>query len=227
MMHMATVTQEVLSLQDFANKKEKVTVETIEAPHGKRFFFFVKRLFDIAVSAVLLIVLLAPMLLLSAMVAVDTRANPIYRQVRLGKDEKPFVLLKFRSMRKDAEKDGAQWAAQDDPRVTSFGKVLRCFRIDELPQLLNILVGDMSFVGPRPERPEFYDVFDTYIEGYRQRMYVLPGLTGHAQVNGGYELQPEEKIIFDIEYIRNCSCGFDARCLLRTFATVFFSRGAR
>ncbi|MBQ3356281.1 MAG: sugar transferase [Oscillospiraceae bacterium] len=224
---MAATTQEIRFLQDFANKKEKITVETIEAPKGKRLYFFAKRVFDIVLSAVLLIVLLIPMLLLSAVVAIETRANPIYRQVRLGKDGKPFVLLKFRSMRKDAEKDGAQWAAQDDPRITRFGKVLRGFRIDELPQLLNILVGDMSFVGPRPERPEFYDVFDTYIDGYRQRMYVLPGLTGHAQVNGGYELQPEEKILYDIEYIKNCSCGFDIRCLLRTVATVFFSKGAR
>lgn len=224
---MATVTQEILSLQDFTNKKEKISVEKIEAPQGKRLYFFVKRLFDIVVSAVLLIVLLIPMLALSVVVAVETGANPIYRQVRLGKNEKPFVLLKFRSMRKDAEKDGAQWAAQDDPRITRFGKVLRGFRIDELPQLLNILVGDMSFVGPRPERPEFYDVFDTYIDGYRQRMYVLPGLTGHAQVNGGYELQPEEKILYDIEYIQNCSCRFDLQCLLRTVTTVFFSKGAR
>lgn len=224
---MKTMTQEILSLQDFAEKKEKIVVETIEVPKNKNIYFFTKRVFDIVASAVLLIVFLVPMLLLTLIVAIDTKASPIYRQVRLGLNEKPFVLLKFRSMRKDAERNGARWAAQDDPRITKFGRIIRKFRIDELPQLLNILAGSMSFVGPRPERPEFYDVFDTYIDGYRQRMKVMPGLTGHAQVNGGYELQPEEKIIYDIEYIRNCSFGFDLQCLLRTVSTVFCSKGAR
>lgn len=224
---MKTMTQEILSLQDFADKKEKIVVETIEVPKNKNIYFFTKRVFDIVASAVLLIVFLVPMLLLTLIVAIDTKASPIYRQVRLGLNEKPFVLLKFRSMRKDAERNGARWAAQDDPRITKFGRIIRKFRIDELPQLLNILAGSMSFVGPRPERPEFYDVFDTYIDGYRQRMKVMPGLTGHAQVNGGYELQPEEKIIYDIEYIRNCSFGFDLQCLLRTVSTVFCSKGAR
>lgn len=224
---MEVAAQEILSLQNFASKKERIVVEKIEKPKNKKSYAVVKRIFDFSMAFVLLILLFVPMLLLAVIVAVDTRTNPIYRQVRLGKNEKPFVLLKFRSMRKDAEKDGAQWAVQDDPRVTKFGKIIRKFRIDEIPQLVNILLGSMSFVGPRPERPEFYDVFDTYIDGFRQRMYVMPGLTGYAQVNGGYDLLPEEKILYDIEYIRNCSCGFDLRCILQTISTVFFSKGAR
>ena len=98
--------------------------------------------------------------------------------------------------------------------------------MDELPQLWNILIGDMSFVGPRPERPEFYELFDLYIDGFRQRMLVKPGLTGLAQVSGGYELLPEEKIVYDLEYIKNRSFGLDAKCILRTFGVVFGCRGA-
>ena len=97
----------------------------------------------------------------------------------------------------------------------------------KLPQLWNILIGQMSFVGPRPERPEFYDAFDTYIDGFRQRMLVKPGLTGHAQVNGGYELLPEEKIVYDLEYIKNRSIRFDFSCVYRTFAVIFQRKGAK
>ena len=105
--------------------------------------------------------------------------------------------------------------------------MLRNTRLDELPQLINILLGQMSLVGPRPERPEFYEFFDTYIDGYRQRMKVLPGLTGYAQVMGGYDLQPEEKIIYDIEYIENQSLRMDLLCLLKTVGVVFSGKGAK
>ena len=99
--------------------------------------------------------------------------------------------------------------------------------MDELPQLFNILLGDMSFVGPRPERPEFYDVFDTYIDGFRQRTLVKPGLTGYAQVNGGYSLKPEEKIIYDVEYIKNRSIGMDLQCIFKTVHVVLSHEGAK
>ena len=124
-------------------------------------------------------------------------------------------------MRMDAEADGAQWAYSDDPRVTRVGAFLRKTRMDELPQLVNILKGDMSIVGPRPERPEFYDVFDTYIYGFRQRMLVRPGLTGYAQVVGGYSLLPEEKIVYDLEYIKRRSLLFDMKLILYTVVVVF------
>ena len=135
--------------------------------------------------------------------------------------------MKFRSMRLDAEENGPQWADKDDPRCTHLGRVLRKSRLDELPQLWNILKGDMSFVGPRPERKCFYDEFETYIHGFHNRLIVKPGLTGWAQVNGGYDLKPEEKIVYDMEYIQSCSIGMDLKCLLKTVRLVFTHVGAR
>ena len=107
-----------------------------------------------------------------------------------------------------------------------FSKAMTIRLDDELPQLLNILAGQMSFVGPRPERPEFYDYFDTYIGGFRQRTLVPPGLTGLAQINGGYELLPEEKIVYDLEYIKRRSVSMDCKCILKTFRVVFTCHGA-
>ena len=125
-----------------------------------------------------------------------------------------------------AEDDGITWANRDDPRSTKFGRFLRHSRLDELPQLLNILIGNMSFVGPRPERPEFYEVFEKYIIGFTQRTKVAPGLTGWAQVNGGYDLYPEEKIVYDLEYIKKRSLKMDAKCILMTFPVFFGRKGS-
>lgn len=140
-----------------------------------------------------------------------------YTQTRLGKDQKPFTIYKFRTMPPDAEKDGPRWPVEDDPRCTRVGRFLRKWRIDELPQLVNIIAGQMSLVGPRPERPEFYDLFDCSIEGFRSRTQVLPGLTGWALVCGGWELSPEQKLRYDMEYIERRSLGLDLRCLWLTF----------
>ncbi len=137
------------------------------------------------------------------------------------------MMYKFRSMREDAEKDGPQWAERNDDRCTRVGIFLRKTRLDEIPQLLNILHGEMSFVGPRPERAVFYREFEQYIVGFSQRMLVKPGLTGHAQVNGGYDLLPEEKILFDMEYIKQRSFSMDLKCLLKTVMIVFSHEGAR
>lgn len=224
---MAVTTQkEKLSVADFIDSKTIIVTEKLGQLPPKRMYRLVKRVFDFAVSFTALSVLLLPMLLIALIVWIDTKAFPIYRQKRLGLNEKPFTLLKFRSMRADAEKNGAQWAAAEDPRITRFGRILRATRMDELPQLWNILIGQMSFVGPRPERPEFYDAFDTYIDGFRQRMLVKPGLTGHAQVNGGYELLPEEKIVFDLEYIKKRSLAFDLKCIYKTVTVIFTHEGA-
>jgi len=127
----------------------------------------------------------------------------------------------------DAEKDGARWASKDDDRVTRVGKFLRSSRLDEFPQLFNILVGEMSFVGPRPEREVFYNEFKSYIDGFDQRLLIIPGLTGFAQINGGYDLLPEEKIIFDIEYIKKRSILMDLKLILETVLVVFSHDGAR
>lgn len=120
--------------------------------------------------------------------------RPDFKQERLGINGKPFMIYKFRSMRLDAEENGPQWADEQDPRCTHFGQILRRTRLDELPQLYNILRGDMSFVGPRPERAYFYREFEKYIPGFSNRLLVTPGLTGYAQVNGGYSLKPEERL---------------------------------
>lgn len=223
----AVLDNEIHILWDMAENQETVEVESIDAFQPRREYDFIKRLADIIMSICAIIVLFVPMLIIALLISADSKGNPIYSQTRLGKDQKPFKIYKFRSMIIDAEKDGAQWATDDDPRVTDFGRTLRNTRLDELPQLFNILKGDMSFVGPRPERPEFYDVFDTYIIGFRQRMLIKPGLTGYAQVNGGYDLKPEEKIVYDIEYIKNRSVKMDVKCVLKTIRIVFTREGAK
>ena len=194
---------------------------------SRKGYDLIKRVFDISFSLVCILVFLLPMAVVAVAIMIDTPGNPFYLQTRLGKDEKPFRLIKFRSMLVGSEADGLRWAEEEDERVTQIGKWIRRTRVDELPQLFNILLGQMSFVGPRPERPEFYDLFDTYIDGFRQRMVVLPGLTGLAQVNGGYDLKPEEKIVFDMQYIRERSIRTDMICILQTVGVIFGRKGAR
>ena len=187
----------------------------------------VKRLFDVVVSALALLILGIPMLLLMPVIRADSPGPAIFRQERLGKDGKPFVIYKYRTMQMDAERDGPQWARAHDVRCTKLGRLLRRGHIDELPQLVNVLRGEMSLVGPRPERACFYQEFERYIRGFSQRLQVTPGITGWAQINGGDELLPEEKILFDMEYIRHRSVMFDIRCLLGTVRVVFRHDGAR
>lgn len=187
----------------------------------------VKRLFDVVVSALALLILGIPMLLLMPVIRADSPGPAIFRQERLGKGGKPFVIYKYRTMQMDAERDGPQWARAHDVRCTKLGRLLRRGHIDELPQLVNVLRGEMSLVGPRPERACFYQEFERYIRGFSQRLQVTPGITGWAQINGGYELLPEEKILFDMEYIRHRSVMFDIRCLLETVRVVFRHDGAR
>ena len=151
----------------------------------------------------------------------------IYKQERLGKDGKIFNLYKVRSMRMDSEKFGVQWAQNNDPRVLKVGKFIRKTRIDEIPQLFNILKGDMSIVGPRPERPMFTMQFNDDIKGFVNRLVVKPGLTGLAQVNGGYEMTPEEKLEWDVKYITNRSNLLDIEIILKTIKIILTGYGAR
>lgn len=188
---------------------------------------FFKRVFDVVLSALLILVLLLPLAVIAVIVKIDSKGPAIYRQVRLGRGGVPFTMYKFRSMRPDAELGGEVWAEKDDPRVTRFGRFMRNTRIDELPQLFNILKGNMSFVGPRPERPSFYEDFSTYIFGFEQRLFVKPGLTGWAQVNGGYDLPPQEKVVYDIAYIENRTMWADICCIFKTVAVIFSHKGAR
>lgn len=190
-------------------------------------YLITKRIFDIVVALAAFLVLLVPMVFIGVWVWLDSKGPAIFTQERLGKDGKPFIMYKFRTMYINAEENGPQWAKPDDERCTKLGRILRKTRLDELPQLVNILRGDMSFVGPRPERQCFYEVFETYIPGFHLRMLVRPGLTGHAQVNGGYDLLPEEKIVYDMEYIRNRCWKMDIQCLFKTVLVVFSRNGAR
>ena len=204
-----------------------MTEQTSPQFGGRCGFLFVKRIFDFVFAIFAGVICLIPMVVIALLIRLDSPGPAIFKQERLGKDGKPFVMLKFRSMIMDAEIHGPQWAEKDDDRCTRLGRILRNTRMDELPQLWNILKGDMSFVGPRPERAYFYDYFETYIPGFRDRLQVQPGLTGYAQVNGGYDLLPEEKIVYDKEYIRQCSFRMDLKCLLMTFRVVITQKGAR
>lgn len=190
-------------------------------------YAFVKRLADIAVAVLVAVLGILPMAVIALCIKLDSKGPVIFKQERLGKDGKSFTMYKFRSMYTDAEADGPRWADRDDDRCTKVGCFLRKTRLDELPQFWNILKGEMSLVGPRPERAYFYDEFETYIHGFRNRLVVRPGLTGWAQVSGGYDLLPEEKIVYDMEYIANMSIRMDLRCAVRTVRLVFTHEGAR
>ncbi|MBQ2730645.1 MAG: sugar transferase [Clostridia bacterium] len=198
-----------------------------EVPAGGALYRFCKRCFDVLFSALALLVFLLPMLVISLCIKCDSRGPVFFLQDRLGKDGRPFSVYKFRTMVVGAEKHGPQWAAKDDDRCTRVGRILRKSRLDELPQFLNILFGHMSLVGPRPERAYFYDKFETYIHGFKNRLAVTPGLTGLAQVNGGYELEPEEKILYDMQYIREQSLWLDLKLIFKTVKLVFTHEGAR
>lgn len=201
-------------------------VEAVQ-PRASVGYAFVKRTGDILVALLVALIGLLPMLIIALLIKLDSKGPVIFRQERLGKNGRSFTMLKFRSMYVDAERNGPQWADKEDDRCTRVGAFLRKTRLDELPQFWNILIGDMSLVGPRPERPFFYDEFEQYIHGFRNRLAVRPGLTGWAQVSGGYDLLPEEKIVFDMEYIEKMSVGMDLKCIFKTVRLVFTHEGAR
>lgn len=190
-------------------------------------YHFVKRLFDVTSCGLALVILSPAILVIAAIVKLDSPGPVFFCQERLGKDGKPFQLIKFRSMRVNAEADGAQWASNNDPRVTRVGSLMRKTRLDEIPQFWNVVKGDMSLIGPRPERAVFYHEFEKYIHGFSQRLLVKPGITGLAQVSGGYDLKPAEKIVYDIEYIKKQSISMDLMIVFKTFGVLFSHDGAR
>jgi len=184
--------------------------------------FFITIL-DISTSLILLILAAVPMLIISILIKLTSRGAVIYKQQRVGKDGKTFTLYKFRTMAKDAEKTvGPVLAKRDDPRITKIGKILRTTRFDELPQLLNVLCGQMSLVGPRPERPHFVKLHKA-LQGLR--LAVKPGLTGLAQVNNFYDLHPKHKIKYDYLYIQRRSFLLNIYILLQTIPVVFLKKG--
>lgn len=223
---MNAVTKEVSENTSYSGAIKLVEIVSVEESVKKSYLMF-KRVFDVVMSLLAGSATFILMLLIALLVRMDSPGPAIFKQERLGKDGKPFFIYKFRSMRIDAERDGPRWAEAEDERCTKIGRFLRNSRLDELPQLWNIFCGDMSFVGPRPERSYFYDKFETYIPGFRERLAVTPGLTGLAQINGGYDLKPEEKIVFDMEYIKNRSVKLDVICIIRTVSLVFTHKGAR
>jgi lipopolysaccharide/colanic/teichoic acid biosynthesis glycosyltransferase len=191
-----------------------------------------KRLLDIVLSLLLLLITLPLMLSIAAAIWVSTlgREPVLYRQKRVGLNGKPFTLVKFRSMHVDAESDGVACTAENDPRITAIGKLIRRKRIDELPQLFQVLSGKMSLVGPRPERPEFVRLYNDQITGYCLRHRVKPGLTGWAQVKYGYgdTLEDAEiKLYYDLNYVKEGSLQLDSWILWRTLSVVLTGWGAR
>jgi len=206
----AILNSDIMQFSDLPTFK----VDTLHLSQEK---MLIKRVFDIIIS-ILGIVLVSPLILIVAIVMLITEGRPIfYTQERATIGNKAFKLIKFRSMVVDAESEtGAIWASEDDPRVTKLGRFLRRFWLDELPQLFNVLKGDMSLVGPRPERPFFIDQFSEEIPDFHYRLTVKAGVTGLAQVMGKYSTTPENKIKYDLMYIRNASVLFDLKIIIET-----------
>lgn len=188
----------------------------------------IKRIFDISM-AVVIGILTSPIMLIAALIVKLESPGPvIYSQARVGEHNVEFNVHKFRSMRNDAEKDGAKWAVKNDPRVTKFGNFMRKTRIDELPQLLNVLKGEMSFIGPRPERMVFIKDLEKVIPYYNLRHLVKPGLTGWAQVMYPYGASVEDaerKLEYDLYYIKHHSISLDIAIMFMTLKTVVFGKG--
>ena len=212
------IMQEAMHIQSFDSPVLYVT-RTIAKPE----FRIVKRCFDFISSLIGLIVLSPIMLITAIAIKVYDRGPVFYKQVRLTRDGKHFKIIKFRSMRVDAEKDGvARLSSGDnDDRITPIGRIVRKCRLDELPQLINILKGDMSVVGPRPERPEIAEQYYKTIPEFKLRLQVKAGLTGYAQVYGKYNTDPYEKLEFDLMYINNMSVLTDLELMFATFGILF------
>jgi exopolysaccharide biosynthesis polyprenyl glycosylphosphotransferase len=197
---------------------------------GSRAEAVLQRLFDIALSLALLVCTLPLMLATAGLIRLDSTGPSLYRQERVGLHGRIFTVLKFRSMRIDAEARGPVWAAQRDPRVTRVGAFIRLVRIDELPQLINVLRGEMSFIGPRPERPHFVEQLERLLPFYGDRALVKPGLTGWAQVNYPYGASVQDaraKLAYDLYYVKHRSLLLDLLILFATVRVVLLQRGAR
>ena len=191
----------------------------------------IKRVFDLSCTLVLLVISAPIMLLTALLIVLESRGPVLYRQERVGAHGRVFKVIKFRSMRTDAEKDGTpRFAAAQDDRVTRVGRVIRTFRVDEIPQLVNVLKGEMSLVGPRPERPFFVSQLTEALPYYAARHSLKPGITGWAQVCYQYGATLEdsrEKLQYDLYYVKNHSLRLDILILLKTVAVVLSGKGSR
>ena len=190
----------------------------------------IKRLIDFSISWLLLFIYMPVILVTMVAIRLDSPGTIFFKQKRVGKGGKTFTAWKFRSMTQNAEENGAIWATEEDPRTTRVGRMIRMFRIDELPQIYNVFMGHMSLIGPRPERPEFVKQLEEKIPYYGIRHVVRPGITGWAQINYPYGASVADalrKLEYDIFYIKNMSLLLDAKIVLKTIAVVIFGQGAR
>jgi len=213
-------------LAEYINPSDLIFCDGFKLSYGT---LFIKRTYDILLSCIGLIISSPLFLIIYLLITLESKGPVFYKQERVGKNEKPFFIYKFRSMLNDAEKKtGPVMAISDDKRITRVGKIIRKTRLDELPQLWNILKGDMSFVGPRPERPVFVEKFTKHIPFYSQRFALRPGLTGWAQIRCPYASTIEEtlmKLRYELYYLKNFSFLFDLSIILRTVKVVLFARG--
>jgi lipopolysaccharide/colanic/teichoic acid biosynthesis glycosyltransferase len=193
-------------------------------PELDRWYLTIKRGMDLSVAIFGLIILSPLFAVVAAIIKIDSKGPVIFCQERIGKGGKTFKIYKFRTMFNDAEKTtGPVWASENDPRVTLIGRFLRKSKIDELPQLVNLIKGEMSMVGPRPERPFFVSYFSDSVPGYVRRLDITPGITGLAQLRNGYDkcaLDVIKKLRFDITYIKKMRLSLDIKLLLETFMSL-------
>lgn len=197
---------------------------------GRMLSSAVKRVFDICASLLLLIISLPVILLFAALVKLDSKGPAFFRQTRIGLYGQKFTMVKLRSMSVDAEKDGAKWAQKKDPRITRVGAIIRKLRIDELPQVWTVLRGEMSFVGPRPEVPQFVEDLEEKLPYFAERHMVKPGITGWAQINYPYGASIEDarhKLEYDLYYAKNYTPFLDLLILLQTLRVILWPEGAR
>lgn len=220
-------TESVISVSRPRSESPQIYKIKETKPAGGFGFCATKRVFDILFSLVFGILMFPLMLVIALRIKLDSPGKVLFIQERVGKNGKSFQMLKFRTMIDNAEQGIPVWANTDDPRCTKLGRKLRNCRLDELPQLWNILLGHMSVVGPRPERQCFYEEFETYIHGFKHRLTVKPGLTGLAQVNGGYDLLPEEKIVYDMQYIKQRNLWLDFKIICKTLRVIFKKEGVK
>jgi len=189
----------------------------------------IKRLMDITISSAILIAFFPFWLLIAIAIKLDSNGPVFYKQERVGKDGKKFMIYKFRSMVHDAEsKTGPKWAQREDPRMTWFGKLIRKPRLDEVPQFFNVLKGEMSLIGPRPERPYFVEKFKREIPFYARRLGVKPGITGWAQIKGEYDTTIDNvktKLQYDLFYLENMSLRMDLKVIINTIYVMLLGKG--
>lgn len=197
--------------------------------NSKKTYEGIKRFADIILALVGLLISLPLLPLIALIIKLESSGPIIFKQIRVGKNGRQFLAMKFRSMVNDAETNGAQWAVKNDPRVTRFGKIMRKTRLDEIPQLINILRDEMSLIGPRPERPEFTEILAEEIPFYRERLLIKPGLTGWAQLlgpaYGGSKEETLEKLKYDLYYIKNRNLTLDLSIILKTIKVVVSRKG--